>query len=185
MRRIDGSTTRSFKMAGLARAAPESLEEIGESGAIRKISDKVASDLQPSDSIREIPYKEGSTRIAFDSNAGWARSYLKIAGLIENSSRGDWTINEYERSVQSDKKVREIVDEASKEYLKCRSLKKSEDGSSERFRIRCKTNKIGKITFSMYCAVFCPRRSSVFASACCGRRVSRTLRSREVPATAA
>ncbi len=108
----------------------KALSALGGSGTIREISDKVASDLQLPDSIREIPHKEGSTRTIFDANASWARTYLKIAGLVENSSRGVWTINEYGRSVQSDEKVSEIVDNAHKEYLKRRSLKKAEDGSS-------------------------------------------------------
>lgn len=80
------------------------LHNLGGSASIDELVDEVARilDLSDADLAERI---KGGTRSRFDYRLTWARSYLKIFGLIENSERGIW-------SLSSRGKVTEQVDPA-------------------------------------------------------------------------
>jgi len=59
----------------------------GKEHAIRDVVDTLLSDFQISDEEREERLPSGKQRV-IDNRAGWARSYLKNAGLIEVTRRG-------------------------------------------------------------------------------------------------
>jgi restriction system protein len=70
----------------------QALYELGGSGTIEEINNKVI-ELQnyPAD-IVDILHGEGSTT-EIEYRLGWVRTYLKKYGLLENSSRGVWAIS--------------------------------------------------------------------------------------------
>ena len=82
----------SYKHDDLFNPTLKALKVLGGSGAISEIEDEVSKILNlTEDEINEI-HKESTTKLAY--RLAWARSYLKQYGLIENSSRGIWTLTE-------------------------------------------------------------------------------------------
>lgn len=76
----------------------------GGSGAIEEINEKVFEIMRLDAKTLEVPRKEGGLRSEVDYRMAWARTYLKKFGLIDNSSRGVWSLvdqadpDEYERN---------------------------------------------------------------------------------------
>ena len=76
------------------------IRSLGGSASNNEIADQVISDLSLPSHIAEEPHgKGGQTELKY--RLGWSRSYLKQYGLIENSTRGVWSLtskgNETER----------------------------------------------------------------------------------------
>jgi restriction system protein len=69
------------------------LKALGGSGSIEEIYDKVV-DLEklPEDIISELHDAEKSSLTEVGYRLAWARTYLKKYGLLENSSRGIWSV---------------------------------------------------------------------------------------------
>ncbi len=80
----------------------EALHELGGSGSIEEIAQKVAemSDLQ--EDLLNIPHNpEKSSQTEIEYRLAWARTYLKKYGLLENSERGIWLIVPEKRNIKS------------------------------------------------------------------------------------
>lgn len=76
------------------------LKQLGGSGAIAEIDEKVGEILDLPSDLLEIPQNpETSNQTAFQYRLAWARTYLKKYGLIDNSSRGVWVISPEKRDV--------------------------------------------------------------------------------------
>ena len=76
------------------------LRELGGSGSIAEIDEKVGEDLDLSADVLDLPHNpEKSNQTEFQYRLAWARTYLKQYRLIENSSRGDWVIAPEQRDV--------------------------------------------------------------------------------------
>ena len=97
----------------------QALRELGGSGTIEEINDKVAEIAGFSDEQLEVlhnPEKGGMTEI--DYRLAWTRTYLKKYGVLENSTRGVWALTQTGRKVEAvDEKdvirvVRELMREA-------------------------------------------------------------------------
>jgi restriction system protein len=71
----------------------ESLKRRGGSATIEELEEDVAGLLKLSDEILAVPHKDGS-RSQFQYELAWVRTYLKKAGLAENSERGVWSLTE-------------------------------------------------------------------------------------------
>jgi restriction system protein len=79
----------------------QALRELGGSGTIEEINGRVIDIMDLSNQQIEIlhnPDKGGSTEIEY--RLAWTRTYLKRYGLLENSSRGIWALNELGRKVE-------------------------------------------------------------------------------------
>ncbi|MGF7075097.1 restriction endonuclease [Mucilaginibacter sp. 3215] len=75
----------------LVRPTVQALLSLGGSGTNQEINDKVYEITQLSDDVLNIPHStDGRTQI--DYRLAWARTRLKLIGLVENSSRGVWTL---------------------------------------------------------------------------------------------
>lgn len=72
----------------------DALIELGGSGTIEEINEKVYAIKNFSEEVLQIPHKEDSSRSEVDYRLAWARTYLKKFGLLENSARGVWTLTE-------------------------------------------------------------------------------------------
>lgn len=74
----------------------DALINLGGSGTIEEINEKVYEIENLSEDILQIPHKEDSSRSEVDYRLAWARTYLKKFGLLENSARGVWTLTKSE-----------------------------------------------------------------------------------------
>jgi restriction system protein len=70
----------------------ESLISLGGSGSIQEINEKVYEIENLDEEILDIPHNDKGLESAVDYKLAWARTYLKKYGLIENSSRGVWSL---------------------------------------------------------------------------------------------
>jgi restriction system protein len=67
------------------------LRALGGSGSIEEINAKVVELMKLPDAVLEVPHLDGTTsEVAY--RLAWSRTYLKIFGLVENSSRGVWSL---------------------------------------------------------------------------------------------
>lgn len=78
------------------------LNRLGGSASIAEIDEYVGEHSGLSTELLELPHNaEKSNQTEFQYRLAWARTYLKKAGLIENSSRGVWVISPEKRDVQT------------------------------------------------------------------------------------
>ena len=76
------------------------LKELGGSASISEIDEYVGEHSGLSAELLDLPHNaEKSNQTEFQYRLAWARTYLKKAGLIENSSRGVWVITPDKRDV--------------------------------------------------------------------------------------
>jgi restriction system protein len=69
----------------------QALLDLGGSGSIEEINEKVYALTNLTEEQLEIPHGEdGRTEVEY--RLAWTRTYLKKAGLLENSSRGIWAL---------------------------------------------------------------------------------------------
>ena len=103
----------------------EALFELGGSGAIDEIYEKVIEMQNIDDELVSVPHnpeKSNLTEIGY--RMAWARTYLKKYGFLENSTRGVWALTPLAREKKKVnpkdvvKKVREADKEASRKKLR-------------------------------------------------------------------
>lgn len=89
------------------------LRDMGGSATIEEMEEKVAEILKIPDEILSIPHGDsGRSQVGY--RMAWARTYLRITGIIENSARGVWTLTPKGRNISKSevelvpKYVREI-----------------------------------------------------------------------------
>lgn len=96
----------------------KALKKLGGSGAVSEIEEEVAQILNLSeDAINEI-HRESTTKLTY--RLAWARNYLKRYGLVENSSRGVWTLTDAGQKtteVNQEKVKRAVVKKDKEERL--------------------------------------------------------------------
>ena len=68
------------------------LKELGGSGKNEEILDRITKDLSIPDAVADIQHKGRTNKTELSYQADWARTYLRIYGVIENSARGVWSI---------------------------------------------------------------------------------------------
>ena len=86
----------------------KALEFRGGSASIQELFEQIASDMDIRDWILDQLHS-GGPQTEVEYRAAWARTGLKYAGTIENTSRGIWTITNRGRSIQSEEEIRELV----------------------------------------------------------------------------
>ena len=98
------------------------LKELGGSGKNEEILDRITKDLSIPDAVADIQHKGRTNKTELSYQADWARTYLRIYGVIENSARGVWSITPDYVAVESiDPEM--IVDTAVRETRKKRLSK--------------------------------------------------------------
>ncbi|MES9856285.1 MAG: winged helix-turn-helix domain-containing protein [Sedimenticola sp.] len=73
----------------------KALSQLGGSGSIDEIYEKVAELEEIGDEVLSVPHnpeKSNQTEVAY--RLAWARTYLRKYGFLENSSRGIWTLTQ-------------------------------------------------------------------------------------------
>ena len=80
----------------------QAMHELGGSGSIDEIAQKVVELSDLSEEILNIPHNpEKSSQTEIEYRLAWARTYLKKYGLIENSERGIWVVVPDKRDIKS------------------------------------------------------------------------------------
>ena len=110
-------TSVKFQYDDLMNPVIQSLRSLGGSGTNEEINTKVAELIKiPSQQLEILhnPEKGGMTEIEY--RLMWTRTYLKIYGIIENSTRGVWALTEKGSAVEKvdEKDVVRVVREQMK-----------------------------------------------------------------------
>lgn len=71
----------------------QSMKQRGGSATIEELEEDVAKIMKLPEDILAIPHKTG-TRSQFQYELAWVRTYLKKAGLADNSARGVWALTD-------------------------------------------------------------------------------------------
>lgn len=80
----------------------KALKDLGGSASIAEIDEYVGEHSGlPSELLDVLHNAEKSNQTEFQYRLAWARTYLKKAGLIDNSSRGVWVISPDKRDVET------------------------------------------------------------------------------------
>lgn len=80
----------------------EALKDLGGSASIAEIDEYVGERSGLPSELLDLPHNaEKSNQTEFQYRLAWARTYLKKAGLIDNSSRGVWVISPDKRDAQT------------------------------------------------------------------------------------
>ncbi len=104
----------------------KALIELGGSGSIEEINEKVYEIAHLPEEILEIPHNDTSVQSEVDYRLAWARTYLKKYGLIDNSSRGIWALidNEIDTSkISSTDIVKFVKDKVKEERIQKKKTK--------------------------------------------------------------
>jgi restriction system protein len=74
------------------------LRALGDSGTVQEVNEKASEIASYTDDQLSVLHNKGpQTKIHY--RMAWARTYLKAAGLIENSGRGVWSITERGKAI--------------------------------------------------------------------------------------
>lgn len=108
----------------------EALKILGGSGSIEEINEKVYEVAKLSQETLEIPRDESGLQRKVDYRLAWARTYLKKYGLLDNSSRGIWSLIDNELDT-SKLDYREIVKKVREETKRVPIDLNSNDNNNE------------------------------------------------------
>lgn len=124
-------TTIVPKVSDLFVPVLKALETLGGSASIEEINDRVARVMNLPDAVRNVPHGDGPTT-KFDYRCAWARSWLKNAGLTDNSERGVWAITAKGREMleMPSQELGKIVRRANSDLRKARSSAADEDSGT-------------------------------------------------------
>lgn len=100
------------------------LKKLGGSGKNEEILEHIIIELNIPDEITDIQHKGRTNKSELSYQADWARTYLRLYGVIENSARGVWSIHPDFVSVDN-LDPKQIVDTVTQETRKRREDKNS------------------------------------------------------------
>lgn len=101
----------------------QAIKQLGGSGTNEEILDKVVEIEDFPEEVQNEPHKKGKTKLEY--RAAWARSYLKLAGAVDNSSIGVWAITKFGEQA-SEEEIQKRMKAALKEARDRRKAKKEE-----------------------------------------------------------
>lgn len=110
----------------------QALKQLGGSGSIEEIYEKVTENLKFPEEVLNVPHNpEKSNQTEVEYRLAWARTYLKKYGVLENSSRGVWAIAPDKRHIEKidHKEVARAVREMDRKERPNRKSKET-DGNS-------------------------------------------------------
>lgn len=108
----------------------EALHELGGSGSVEEIAQKVAEMSELSEDVLNIPHNpEKSSQTEIEYRLAWARTYLKKYGILDNSDRGIWLIVPEKRVKYVDPQV--VVKTVRDEHKKQKEATEKEKISEE------------------------------------------------------
>jgi len=108
----------------------QTLKDLGGSGSIEEIDEKVVQLLGLPEDVASQPHNpEKSSATELQYRLAWARTYLKKFGLIANSSRGVWAIVPDKRHIEQidAQEIVRVVREQSRANREARKREPAED----------------------------------------------------------
>lgn len=105
------------------------IRDLGGSAAIEEIADKVSAAMDLSQEQLDATYPSSGAHIALD-RMSWARSWLKLAGLLESGGRGLWVLTDAGRHAADDTEV-QLKAKMRKAASAYNSAKKAKQPSAE------------------------------------------------------
>ena len=105
-RRVTGKKKVPTRV-GLRWPTLEVLKKAGGSASNQEISEHVQRYLALPESVSDILHGDGPQTVV-DYRLGWARTDLKEVGLVDNKTRGIWTITPAGRAIRSEKELRNL-----------------------------------------------------------------------------
>lgn len=126
-RRFTIEKTGMPDLPGMMLATIEALKQIGGSASIQELEEKVIEieGLSEEEQSYTQPGDDPRTRIAYF--LGWARTFLKRGGALENSSRGIWALTDDGEKISTLEQTQAIhrqVNEEERERTKAKRLEK-------------------------------------------------------------
>ena len=120
------------KYDDLFKPTMEALTKLGGSGSIEEIDDAMISAIGASQEQLDVSYPKSGVAVLPD-RMSWARSFLKIAGLIANPKRGVWVLTEEGRiaAKKPNAELRQIVNAAYKASIAAKKLAQASDESED------------------------------------------------------
>ena len=110
----------------LMKPTVDALQELGSSGSIHEITEVVIKRMNVPDEVaQELQGAGPQTKL--EHRLGWARTRLKHAGLVDNSSRGIWTLTP--KGSQLDSNDPEAVSRLYNEYRQRKRNMRNEDST--------------------------------------------------------
>ena len=112
----------------------KALKTLGGSGSIEEINEQVYRVMKFKEETLEIPHDENGVQSSVDYRLGWARTYLKKYGLLENSSRGVWALidNEIDTSeLDSDEIIKTVREQTKKPKTEQKTSQEIQDEAVE------------------------------------------------------
>ena len=91
----------------------KALRNLGGSGTIDEINEKIFEIEKFPEEILAIPHSNDGARTEVEYRIAWARTYLKKFGLLENSTRGVWSLVSTKKDIEeidSQKVVKTVKD---------------------------------------------------------------------------
>jgi len=104
------------------------LHKLGGSASIQELAEEIVDDLNLPPKIAELPHGRGS-QTEVEYRAAWARTYMRNAGLVENSDRGVWALTP-EGTEVSKVDARKLTKDVQRQHRKAR-LKQPAESFSE------------------------------------------------------
>lgn len=108
----------------------KALIELGGSGSIEEINNKVYEITKLPDDILQVPHGEEGTIYEIEYRLAWSRTYLKKFGLLENSNRGIWALSKSDIDVNKldhVEIVRKVREQNKQNQTKTETLKETAD----------------------------------------------------------
>ena len=117
------------KYDDLFKCTLEVLARLGGSGSIEEIDDAMISAIDASQVQLNVSYPKSGVAVLPD-RMSWARSFLKIAGLIANPKRGVWVLTEDGRIAarKPNAELKQIVNAAYKVSIAAKKAQTSNEG---------------------------------------------------------
>jgi len=106
------------------------LTKLGGSGSIEEVEDAMIAAIGASQEQLDVAYPKSGMAVLPD-RMSWARSFLKVAGLVTNPKRGIWVLTEEGRiaATKSNAELKHIVSAASRAYTAARKEAHASDES--------------------------------------------------------
>jgi len=91
----------------------KALKDLGGSATIDELNEKVYALTNLPDDILQMPHAENDSRTEIEYRLAWTRTYLKKYGILDNSERGVWALNEADinpDNISTDEIVKSVKD---------------------------------------------------------------------------
>jgi restriction system protein len=107
----------------------EAIKQLGGSGTNEEIFDKIIETEKFPQEIQEVIHRNNVTKLQYRS--AWARSFLKMADIITNSSRGIWSFTKEGEKISQEEILSRIKEKRQNYHQNRKSTSSLEDKEEE------------------------------------------------------